>query len=119
LPDLYARVYAKRGARSLARIAAIFGLSKTETGKLFGISRQAIDEWYAKGVPIGRLGDVERTSDLAEALHRQFKPERVPQIARACLPGLEGRSILATIRECGTVVVFDMLDRAFSYIPQT
>ncbi len=119
LPDIFARVYSKRGARALARVSAIFGLNKTEAGRLFGISRQAIDEWYGKGVPMGRLADVCRTADLAEALKNQFKPERIPQIVRSPLPGLGHHSILRFISERGTVPVFDMLDRAFSYIPRS
>ncbi|MHB8139660.1 MAG: hypothetical protein ACYDHD_00135 [Vulcanimicrobiaceae bacterium] len=119
LPDLYARVYGKRGARSLARIAAIFGLSKTETGRLFGITRQAIDEWYIKGVPMSRIADVERTADLANAFHDQFKAERIPQIVRSPLPGIGNQAVLATIRDQGPVPVMEMLDRALSYIPRS
>lgn len=119
MPDVYARVYARRGARSLAQIAAVFGLNKAETGRLFGITRQAVDEWYGKGVPMGRIADVGRTADLANALNRQFKPERIPQIVRSPLPGLDNQTVLSTIRTRGTVPVFEMLDRAFSYIPRS
>lgn len=90
-----------------------------ETGRLFGISRQAVDEWYSKGVPLGRVADVGRTADLAAALYRRFKPERVPQIVRSPLPGLDGQSILSMIRKSGAAPVFEMLDRAFSYIPRS
>ncbi|MHB8148207.1 MAG: hypothetical protein ACYDGM_13245, partial [Vulcanimicrobiaceae bacterium] len=117
LPGLYARVYGKRGARALARVATVFGLNKTQTGRLFGISRQAVDEWYGKGVPLGRVADVGRTADLADALLDRFKAERIPQIMRSPLPGLGDRSALATISERGTVPIFEMLDRAFSYTP--
>jgi len=119
LPNLYARVYAKRGARELARLAAIFALSKTETGRLFCVSRQAVDEWYTKGVPVGRIADVGRTADLAKAFHEQFQAERIPQIVRAPLPGLDDQSVLAVIRARGTVPVMEMLDRAFSFIPRS
>jgi hypothetical protein len=118
VPDAFARVYAKRGTRALARVAAAFGLNKAETGRLFGVSRQAIDEWYLKGVPLGRIADVSRVADLADALHRRFKPERLPQIVRAPLPGLADESILKALCAHGTVPVFDLLDRAFSYAPR-
>ncbi|MGZ5231287.1 MAG: hypothetical protein ACXWC3_14755 [Burkholderiales bacterium] len=118
IPDIFARVYAKRGTRALSRLSAIFGLNKAETGRLFGISRQAVDEWYIKGVPMGRIADVGRAADLADALHRQFKPERIPQIVRSPLPGLGDQTILGAMQERGTVQVFEMLDRAFSYIPR-
>ena len=35
----------------LAEIEASFGLSKTELGRLFGVSRQAVDQWRVRGVP--------------------------------------------------------------------
>src|SRR5665213_2142575 len=69
MPDLYTRVYARRGSKALARIAQVFGLNKSETARIFGVSRQALDEWYSKGVPMGRIGDVTRTQALANALH--------------------------------------------------
>ena len=113
----YPRVYGRRGARALARAQGALGLNKSETGRLFGISRQAVDDWYANGVPIARVADVQRVADLATALHSRFISERVPQIVRTPMPGLDGESILQAIRSRGTVPVFEMLDRAFSYIP--
>lgn len=115
LPDVFARVYARRGTRSLARVASVFGLNKSETGRLFRVTRQAIDEWYTKGVPMSRVADVGRAADLADALHARFKPERVPQIVREPLPGLGDQSILHTMSARGTASLFEMLDRAFAY----
>jgi len=119
LPDLFARVYGKRGARSLAKVQAIFGLNKSEAARLFGISRQSLDEWFERGVPMTRVADVSRAADLAKALSEHFEPERLPQIVRSPLPGLDDQSILTAIAERGTVPVFEMLDRAFSYIPRS
>lgn len=115
VPDAHLRIYGKRGARSLSHLAAIFGLNKSETGRLFGVTRQAIDEWYRKGVPPGRIADVGRVADLADALHRRFVSERVPQIVRSPLPGLGDATILEALRAHGTAPIFDLLDRAFSY----
>lgn len=106
-----------RGVKALRMLTAIFGLNTSETGRLFGVSRQAIDEWYENGVPQGRLADVLRAADLANALHKRFLPDRLPQLARAPLPGLGDTSILAAMRRVGTVAIFEMLDRAFGYIP--
>ena len=103
--------------KPLLRLMKTFSLSKSETGRLFGVSRQAVDEWIGKGLPPTRAADVARVADLARALHARFIPDRIPQIVRAPMPGLENHSILETIRLHGTVRVFDMLDRAFSYIP--
>ncbi len=91
----------------------------TSTGRLFGISREAANEWFSRGVPVDRMADVGRIADLADALQRRFKAERMPQIVRSELPGLGGRNILEIIGEQGTVAIFDLLDRAFSYIPRS
>jgi len=110
--------HARLALKSLDRTRRIFGLeSKTETGAIFGISRQALDEWYTKGVPMSRVADVGRVASLADALRARFVPERLPQIVREPLPGLGGESILRAIRAHGTGAIFDLLDRAFSYIP--
>lgn len=114
---IHERVYARRGLRSLAAIEHTFGLSKSALGRIFGISRQAVDEWLDKGVPAGRIADVQRLADLAHALKRRFIAERIPQIARAGIPGLGGRSILDAVATDGPVVVAELLERAFSYIP--
>ncbi|TAM62289.1 hypothetical protein EPN52_00815 [bacterium] len=111
----FERAYRNKGARALASVAHTFGLSKTELGRLFRVTRQAIDDWFARGVPPARIADVERIASLAATLERRFKPERLPQIVRSPLPGLQGRTILAAIAERGAVSVLDMLDRAFAY----
>lgn len=114
---IFERVYARRGLRALSRIERAFALSKSAMGRLFGISRQAVDEWLAKGVPPSRAADAQRIADLAAALQRRFAPERLPQIARAPIPGLGGRSILDALAADGPVPVIELLERAFSYIP--
>jgi len=114
----FARAYARRSTRALARIQHAFALNKTELGRLLGgVTRQAIDDWYAKGVPVNRVADVERIAGLAATLQRRFKPERLPQIVRAPLPGLEGQSIVQALATRGVAPVLDMLERAFSYHP--
>lgn len=115
MPDLYIRVYARRGTKALARTAQVFGLNKSETARIFGVSRQALGEWYGKGVPMGRIGDVTRAEALANALHDRFVSERLPQIVRSPLPGLHGETILGALAAHGTVEIFELLDRAFSY----
>ena len=117
LNAVFNRVYSRRGTRALARIFTTFGLKKAEVGRLFNVTRQSIDEWALKGVPHGRIADVERVAELALTLQKRFKRERLPQIVRAPMPGLNDQNILQAIRAKGVVPVFEMLERAFSYIP--
>ena len=117
LVPIFDRVYSRRGSRALTRILHTFGLKKAELGRLFHVSRQSVDEWLRNGVPHSRIADVARVADLANTLGKRFKRERLPQIVRAPMPGLDDKSILQAISAHGVVPVFEMLDRAFSYIP--
>lgn len=101
----------------LARIQSILGLNKTETGDLFGISRQAITGWQERGVPNERVADVSRIAELAERLYEHLNPERIPQIVRTEADGLEGRTILEVLRTEGPDRVHGYLDDLFAYQP--
>lgn len=118
LPHIFARVYARRGLCALAQSAAMLGLTKADTAWLFGITRKTVDDWYRNGVPLSRVADVERVADMARALHARFIPERIPEITREPLPGLDERRILEAARSNGPAAVLNMLDRALSYVPQ-
>jgi hypothetical protein len=93
-------------------------LSPEATGRLFGVSRQAVNLWLNKGVPADRRASLERISSLTQLLARTFKEERIPEIVRQPMPGLHDNSILDTIAESGAAPVFALLDRARSYVPE-
>jgi hypothetical protein len=108
----------RAGLQPLINVMESFALSPEATGRLFGVSRQAVNLWLNAGVPADRRASLERVSSLAELLARTFKNERLPEIARAPMPGLHERSILETIAEFGAAPVFAMLDRVRSYVPE-
>src|SRR5208282_420890 len=81
------RAFARRGAKDLADVMQIFGLGATATGRLFDVSRQAVDQWLVHGVPLGRLADVGQIAQAARALNTYFRPERIPQIVMEPIPG--------------------------------
>ncbi len=95
----------------------VFGLSPEGAGRLFGISRQAVNLWLQRGVPAERLASVGRVADLGHRLTRTFRKERLPEIARTPMPGLGGRSILETIASEGIGPVDELIVRARSYVP--
>ena len=71
---------AERG--QLARVLDIWSLSKAEAGRVFGVSRQAVDKWLSRGVPEERrapVADLEATTDL---LLRYLKRDRVAAVVR-------------------------------------
>jgi hypothetical protein len=113
-----ARLMRRAGLRPLMSIMESFALSPEATGRLFGVSRQAVNLWLNVGVPADRRASLERVSSLAQLLARIFKKDRLPEIARQPMPGLHDRSVLETIAESGAAPVFAMLDRARSYVPE-
>jgi hypothetical protein len=84
---------------ALSELQQILGLSTAETGPLFGVSRQAIDQWKKGGVPLERTADVDRVRDVARVLHDELIPERIPQIVRTPARGLGDRTILQVLAE--------------------
>ena len=68
-----------------------------EVAGLFGVQRQAVDQWLKNGVPAGRIADVEQVRDVALVLYDELIPERIPQVVRNPAKRLGGRSILQTL----------------------
>ena len=66
----------------LARLMRLFKLSKSELGRLFGVSRQAVDGWLAHGVPADRQEKLATLLALADLLERKLKTDRIPGVAR-------------------------------------
>jgi hypothetical protein len=113
-----ARLMRRGGLLALMTIMEYLALSPEATGRLFGVSRQAVNLWLNTGVPADRRASVERVSSLTQLLTQTFKKERIPEIVREPMPGLADTSILSTISESGAAPVFAMLDRARSYVPE-
>lgn len=112
------RAYRRVGTHDLATIGSTFQISPREIGHLFGVSRQAVVQWSAGGIPPSRLADVGRVADVARRLRRTFKRERIPELVRQANPGLEGDSVLKTLAHAdGNTRIMNALDRLISYVP--
>lgn len=67
----------------LGHVAAVFDLSTTELARLFGVRRQAVQQWFAEGVPPARQAKLAAVAHIADLLQRNLVAERIPGIARA------------------------------------
>jgi len=85
------------GGSDLRRVRDTFGLSTTELGRLFGVSRQAAAGWLEDRPPAGRAAKAACLAALADVLARRLKPARIPGVVRAPAPAYEGRSMLELI----------------------
>ncbi len=97
-PDWLAAFTAELESRAmgdqLRRVLRVWGLSAAETGRLFGVSRQAVAKWLAQGLPADR---VEAVADLAAAtdlLVHYLKADRIPATVRRPAERLGGGSLL-------------------------
>ncbi len=109
------RAFRRRGVRRLYSIQRAFQVNARELGELFGVTRQAVDQWMQRGVPTDRFADVDRVAELADELSRTFRRDRLPSIVRAPLPGLDNASILETILARGTARAFELVERLHSW----
>jgi hypothetical protein len=85
------------GTDALHRLMEIFGLDQTETARLFGVARQALDHWRRHGVPAERQAKLATTLAIAELLSRHLRPGVVPGVVRTPAPAFGGRTMLQRI----------------------
>ena len=81
----------------LRRLMDAFGLSKTELGALFGVRRQAVDQWLQRGVPAERQEKVQTLVAIADLLERKLKPGRLAGVARRPADAYGGKTMLDLI----------------------
>ena len=80
-----------------AQIVDAFGLSTAELGRLFGVSRQAADQWLGSDVPADRRGKASTVLAIADLLSHRLKPGKLPGVARRPAGAYGGRTMLEMI----------------------
>jgi transcriptional regulator with XRE-family HTH domain len=98
----------------LAYVRDALGLSKTELGRLFGIRRQALDQWN-RGIPADRTAQVNRLVELAQFLQSRLVPARIPEIVRTAAKGLGGKTILEVLATSGVEPIYEYVARLAAY----
>jgi hypothetical protein len=96
-------------------IAGSLGLSETELGRLFGVRRQAIQQWRERGIPSARQAKATRIAAIAELLEHQLKPERIPGIVRRPAPAYGGISALEMIEDDRHEQLYEIVRRSFDW----
>lgn len=84
----------RRAGGDLARVLQVWGLSQVEAARLFGVSRQAVSKWIARGLPADRVRTVADLSAATDVLTRYLKRDRVPAVVRREAAALGGLSLL-------------------------
>ena len=81
----------------LHRLMEAFDLSKTELASLFGVRRQAVDQWLERGVPTDRQEKVQTLLAVVDLLERKLKPGRLPGVARRPAAAYGGKTMLELV----------------------
>jgi hypothetical protein len=101
--------------RLLATIQDPLGLSKTELGRLFGVSRQAVDGWHRHGVPGARQAKAATVAAVVDLLSHRLKEERIPGIARRPAGAYGGLTMLEMIERDRHEELLDAMRRSFDW----
>jgi DNA-binding transcriptional regulator YdaS (Cro superfamily) len=99
----------------LGHIASVLGLTQTELAKLFGVRRQALDQWVVRGVPAERQAKLATLGEIADLLAARLKGDRIPGVVRRPASAYGGRSILAATADGDEEAVLTELRDAFDW----
>jgi len=80
--------------RPLERLMATWDLSAAATGRVFGVSRQAVAKWRGSGVPDDRAVALADLLAATDVLERYVRRDRIPAVVRRPAEILDGRSLL-------------------------
>ncbi len=80
-------------AGPLERLLTLWGLSASEAGQAFGVSRQAFSKWRHSGPPAERAPALADLSAATDLLDRHVKRERIPAVVRRPAASLGDRSL--------------------------
>lgn len=104
-----------RARTPLDRVASVLGVSRTELAQLFGVRRQAIEQWEARGVPGERQEKLATLDAIVDLLTAKLKPDRIPGVVRRPAAAYGNRSILEAIVASDEALVLDELRSAFDW----
>jgi hypothetical protein len=77
----------------------LFGLDRTEVALLFGVTRQAVEQWEQRGVPAERQAKVLTIQAIGELLARKLRPGTLPGVARRRAEAYRGGTMLDMIAQ--------------------
>ncbi len=102
-------------AADLARSLRVLDISMSEAGRLFGVSRSAVEQWLVRGVPGARLARAANLARIADILERNLKPERIAAVVREPARAYGTKSILDLVREGRDEQARAALEQAFDW----
>ena len=105
----------RRAGRSLERILQVWGLNQSEAASLFGVTRQAVSKWLARGVPSERVQAIADLAAATDLLVRHVKRERIPAVVRRSAAALDGQSLVELLAASRTRDVLEACRSMFDF----
>jgi hypothetical protein len=82
---------------------------------MFGVSRQAIEQWKTRGVPSDRRAKIADVVSVIDLLDRKLKTGRLPLVARRPAAAFGGRSLIELVADDGHELLKDSVEHAFDW----
>jgi transcriptional regulator with XRE-family HTH domain len=100
----------------LLRVKDLFGLTNSEVADLFGVKRQAVDQWERSGeVPTARREKLANLLFVGELLERKLSPGRLPLVARRGADAYGGMTMLDMVATDRDAELRELTARAFDW----
>lgn len=99
----------------IERLVHTWHLSITDVGRLFGVSRQAVQQWLDDGVPGARRAKLAGILEIADLLERNLLPERIPGVVRTPAEAFGNLSMLEAIAVGRHVELLEHVRRSFDW----
>lgn len=99
----------------LARLMAGWQLSVSDVARLFGVTRQAVQQWLDDGVPAARQPKLLQILRIADLLERNLQALRVPAVVRSAAGAYADRSMLQMIADDRHDVLLGSIERSFDW----
>ncbi len=99
----------------LERLMTLFDLNTAALGELFGVKRQAVEQWQTKAVPAERRAKLVVLEQVADLLERYLQPDRIPGISRRKVDAYGGRSMLDMIAADEHEALLDQVRDSFDF----
>jgi hypothetical protein len=114
--DAFAEAFdERRNGDALAHVLTVWGLSRTDAGEAFGVTRQAVSKWLTAGAPSDRAVAIADLAAATDILVRHLARDRIPAVVRRPAPNLGGRSLLDVLATDGARAVLEACEAMFAF----